>query len=291
MKRISVFFLAFILITSCSDKDDEKEVLLETITSAAVAFAYEGQELTEFLNSPERAYISGYFYFEPSLADDIVFGLDIEWFEGVDNPIHFEGADWMALAGVQRTGILWVRYGASENLTGTPTINENWEIRDLGQELLPNNWYQMTITADFGIREFISVRLVGGNLDAEIDLRGLPLDYPNYIPFDKPSLTYYTHALRSRNFSPDNEGGTKVYFDDLELGLTTNTGNLVLFRNGYESQSQIQVIPLASPVIPMDNITENLWYFENDNAKVSITSELARTGQRAMLCNADLVIE
>lgn len=262
---------------------------MEGITSAVVAFAYQGQELTTFLANPERAYISGYFYFEPDLADDIVFGLDIEWFEGVDNPVNFEGADWMALAGFQRTGIFWARYGASENQTGTPTISENWEIRDIGQELSPNTWYQMIISADFGLREFVSVRLIGGGLDEVIDLSGIPLDYPNFAPFDKPSLTYYTYALRSQNFSPDNQGGTRVYFDDLELGLQTDTGNQVLFQNGFENQNQIQEIPLSLPVILMENITENLWYFENERAKVDITSNIARTGEKSMVCDASLL--
>ena len=291
MKQASILIMALLTSISCSDSENESEQdkLLEGITSAVVAFAYEGPELASFLSNPERAYISGHFFFEPDLADDIVFGLDIEWFEGVDSPIHFEGADWMALAGFQRTGIFWARYGSSENLTGTPTISENWEIRDIGQELTPNTWYQMIITADFGLREFVSVRLIGGGLDEEIDLRDLPLDYPNYAPFDKPSITYYTYALRSQNFSPDNQGGTKVYFDDLELGLETTTGNEVIFQNGFESQNQVQDIPLSLPVILMDNITENLWYFENSKAKVNITTKNPRTGQKSMVCDASLL--
>ncbi len=289
LNRITTYVLALLILASCSNEEAEKDILLEGITSAVVAFAYENPDLTSFLSNPEIAYISGYFFFEPDLADDIVFGLDIEWFEGVDNPIHFEGADWMALAGFQRTGIFWARYGASENLTGTPTISENWEIRDIGQALTPNTWYQMVITADFGLREFVSVRLLGGNLDIEIDLQGLPLDYPNYAPFDKPSITYYTYALRSQNFSPDNQGGTQVYFDDLELGLETGTGNRVIFQNGFETQNQVQDIPLSLPVILMDNITENLWYFENDKAKVRITSENPRTGVKSMVCDASLL--
>ncbi|MDX1314380.1 MAG: hypothetical protein R3356_02660 [Eudoraea sp.] len=289
MNRITTLVLSLLILASCSREDAEKEKLLESITSAVVAFAYEGPEMNSFLSNPERAYISGYFFFEPDLADDIVFGLDIEWFEGVDSPIHFEGADWMALAGFQRTGIFWARYGSSENLTGTPTISENWEIRDIGQELSPNTWYQMVITADFGLREFVSVRLIGGSLDEEIDLQGLPLDYPNYAPFDKPSLNYYTHALRSKNFSPDNQGGTRVFFDDLELGLQTTVGNQVLFRNGFENQNLVQDIPLSSPLILMEDITENLWYFENERAKVGITNEYARSGENSIACNASLL--
>ena len=286
--RPLIYLLLAVFLLACSKDQDPETESLDFITSAAVAFAYDGPELGTFFQNPDRAYVSGYLFFEPDLAEDIIFGLDIEWFEGVENPIHFEGADWMALAGFQRNGIFWFRRGSPENLTGTPTIEERWEIRDIGQELAPNTWYRMTTVADFGKREFVSVTLTGGDIDIEIDLTGFPLDYPNYIPFDKPSLTYYTFALRSREFAEGNPGVTEVYFDDLEIGLLSPTSSSVVFSNGFESQNQIGEIPLELPVSPMDMITENFWYFENDKAKVTITEIYPRTGQKSMRCDADL---
>ncbi|AKA36233.1 hypothetical protein [Flagellimonas lutaonensis] len=286
--RLTKYFIPLLVFIACTEEDDKAPESLEFINSAAVAFAYNGQELDTFFQNPDKAYLSGYLYFEPDLAEDVIFGIDIEWFEGVDNPINFEGADWMALAGFQRNGIFWFRVGALENLSGTPTISENWEIRDINQELEPNTWYKMTIEADFGNREFVSVKLVGGTTDIELDLSGFQLDYPNYIPFDKPSLTYYAFALRSQEFAQGSQGGTDVYFDDLEIGLLQDSGNTVLFNNSFENQDEILEIPFEAPVSPMENITENFWYFENDDAKVSISENYSRTGQKSMLCNADL---
>jgi len=261
---------------------------MELINSAAVAFAYNGSELDSFLQNPDKAYVSGYFYFESDLADDVIFGLDIEWFEGVDNPINFLGADWMALAGFQRNGILWFPIGSPENLTGTPTNTDRWEIRDIGQELSPNIWYKMTIEANFGAREFISLKLEGNGMNIEIDITGFQLEYPNYIPFDKPALTYYTFALRSQEFSPENQGGSKVYFDDIEIGIKSVSGNTILFNNSFENQTQIQEIPFVLPVSPISSIAENFWYFENDDAKINITNTISRTGLKSIECNADL---
>ncbi|MET2983922.1 hypothetical protein [Aureibaculum conchae] len=287
MKQIKYFILSIIFV-ACSNDEGSKSNTLEFINSIAVAFAYSGQELNDFFQNPDKAYVKGYFYFESDLAADVIFGLDIEWLEGVNTPIHFEGADWMSLAGFQRNGTFWFRTGSPENLSGVPTINENWETRDIGQELRPNTWYEMTIAADFGIREFISVKLVGGGIYQEFDLNGFQLDYPNYIPFDKPSLTYYTFAIRSQEFAQGNKGATEVYFDDLEIGLQTLSGNSILFNNSFENQNKISNIPFELPISPIDNVKENFWYLENDGAKINITNNKARTGQKSIVCKADL---
>ena len=46
-----------------------------------------------------------------------------------------------------------------------------------------------------------------------------------------------------------------------------------------------------SSVIPISSIQEDLWYFENENAKCNITSTIARTGNNSILCDADLLIQ
>ena len=295
MKR-ALFTLVFstVLLSCTKDSPSEKgpedsQDLMETITSAAVAFAYEEAELQDFFADPGTAYVRGFFRFPETLKEDVVFGLDIEWFEGVETPIHFEGADWMALAGLSRNGILWIPLGSPENLEGVPTNTDLWEIFDLQYEIQPDTWYEMTVIADFSLREFRSVRLKGPDVDITQDLSGYPLEYPNYIPFDKPSLTYYAFALRSKEFAPENPSGTDVYFDDMEIGIEVNGTLVPLAQNGFEGQARIQDIPLQLPVIPLDNVQQHFWYFENEDAKVSLVDQEGRNGSRALRCDADLL--
>ncbi len=286
--RVAIFLIILgVLSISCSN-DEEAVALMDEITSATVAFAFNGPELDNFFADPTEASVSGYFYFEDTLADDVIFGLDIEWLEGMNNPVNFEGADWMALAGFNRKGILWFPIGSPENRNGVPTDTDLWEIRDIGTELSPNTWYRLTIRADFRLREFHTVQLTGGGIDFEIDISGFPLEYPNYIPFDEPSLTFYTFAIRSREFSPDNSGETRVYFDDIEGRISTANGEVLIFENGFEGQNTIGQIPVSLPVSPMAEVEEDFWYFENEDAKIRLTSRFKRSGEQAMECDASL---
>ncbi|EAR01964.1 hypothetical protein [Maribacter sp. HTCC2170] len=293
MRVLYILLCIVLLHFGCSSDDtiidqDEKE-LMDGILSASVAFTHSDQRIQDFLANPTEAYVSCFFQFPDDLANDIIFGLDMEWIEGVDNPIHVSGGDWMSFAGITREGILWFPIGAPENLLGTPTEPNLWEIHDLNIDLAPNVWYKMTIFADFNKREFISFRLEGNGLDDTQDISGFPLVYPNYIPFDKPSITYYTHASRSKDFAPDNTGGTKVYFDDMEGGILVGDTFETIFSNGFEDQTQITDIPVSLPVIPLSGVTENLFYYENSEAKLQFTSTVSRTGNQSMVCDASLV--
>ncbi|SFR47199.1 hypothetical protein SAMN04490243_1895 [Robiginitalea myxolifaciens] len=291
------FVLFFILLVACSTDNEnpqervpeEPETLLDAIVSASVAFSYSGQEVQDFVLAPGQAYVSGYFYFEEDLAEDVIFGLDIEFLEGVENPLRFEGADWMALAGFTRSGLLWFPVGLPENLEGMPTPTENWVVEDLGITLQPGTWYKMTITCDFEALEFISVRLEGGGIDTTVDISGNQLEYPNYAPFDKANLTAYTFALRGQEFAPTNPEGFNVYFDDVEMGVQTSaTDFTVVFTDGFESQSDVREIPITDVPIPLETIPEHTWYLENDDAKLSISDHYARTGNYSLECSADL---
>jgi len=291
MKAI-IIISSLILMTACSSDDGaNREVQrLESINSAVVAFEYQSTEMENFLSQPDRAYISGYFMFEDDLADDVIFGLDIEWFEGVNNPLNFEGADWMGLAGINRNGILWYPEGWPTNKKGTPTEVTNWQIKDLGFIPEPNTWYQMRIEVDFSKLEFVSFSISGDGVQIVEDLSGEQLDYPNFIAFDEPSITLYTFSLRSKEFAPENAGSAKVFFDDIESGIWDGQQWVSTFTNGFENQNEVIPIPIELPVIPMDNISENTWYLENDDAKTTIVSNNARSGSLSILCDADLTI-
>jgi len=291
MKTFFLVSLCF-LITACGSNDTNPEVqLLESINSAVVAFEYKSAEMENFLSQPNRAYISGYFMFENDLANDVIFGLDIEWFEGVNNPLNFEGADWMGLAGINRDGILWYPEGLPTNKNGIPTEETNWQIKDLGFIPEANTWYQMRIEVDFSKLEFISFKITGDGIDIFEDLSGEQLDYPNFIPFDDPSITLYAFSLRSKEFAPENEGSAKVFFDDIESGIWDGQQWITTFNNGFENQNEIIPIPVELPVIPLSNVTENTWYFENDDAKTTIVNKNARSGSSSLLCDADLITQ
>jgi len=290
MKKIILIVFVITSFISCTKEEDvvSPPELLDAITSSSIAFRYSSDELQNFFQNPTKAYISGYFYFEPDLAEDIIFGFDIEWSEGEDNPLHFKGADWMSLAGFTRNGVLRFPIGSPVNLNGTPTNTTNWLERKTGVTLKPNQWYKMTITADFQLREFSSVKLEGNGIEVEENLEGIQLEYPNYIPLDKPSLTFYCLALRAKDFSPNNQGGTKIYFDDIEGGILFDSKYKIVFSDGFENQNSIQSIPFTLPISPLDNIKENYWYFENDNAKIKISQNIKRNGIHSLECDASL---
>ena len=291
----SYYLLLCCLLFSCSSEEESTmsenppAQLLDAIVSASVAFSYSGEEVQAFLAEPNQAYVSGYFVFEDNLAEDIVFGLDIEMLEGLENPIRFEGADWMALAGFTRTGQLWFPIGLPENREGVPTTTDNWIVQDLGLTLQPNTWYKMTITCDFNALEFVSVRLEGGEIDRTVDISGNPLEYPNYAPFDQANLTAYTFALRGQEFAPNNTPGFNVYFDDVEMGIQTAADTFTLvFSDGFELQSSVPEIPILGLPVPLATIPEHSWFLENEAAKLSISDRFARSGSYSLECSADL---
>ncbi|MEM9001441.1 MAG: hypothetical protein AAGB24_14355 [Bacteroidota bacterium] len=292
MKRLC---LALLFMLFACDNEQENSVtaetteLLDAIVSSAVAFSHSDLGAQSFFETPTLAYVSGHFYFEDDLAPDIIFGLDIELLEGLEDPVRFEGADWMALAGFDRTGRLWFPVGYPENREGIPTNTDNWMVQDFEVDLQPNTWYKMTIQCDFDMLEFVSIRLEGGGVDKTLSITGNPLEYPNYAPFDKASLTAYTFALRGVEFAPENEAGFEVYFDDIEMGIQSGTGQFtVIFEDGFENQVTVGDIPITNIPIALDSITEALWYLENEDAKLLVTDAMARTGQHSLKCIADL---
>ena len=290
MRSLYILVLSLILLACESDNpsSNPENGLLESITSASVIFVHSDGQLQDFLQEPGLAFISGHFLFAADLAPDVIFGLDIEHLEGVSEPIRFEGADWMALAGFSRNGTLWFPIGSPENLDGVPTPTEKWEIRDFGVELQPNVWYKMTIVCDFENLQFVSVRLEGGGTDKTLSLSGLPLEYPNYAPFDKASLTGYTFALRGTEFAPDNQPGFDVYFDDIQMGIETSTGFKIILTDGFENQVSVNEIPIADIPIPLSGIEENRWYLENEDAKLEISNTVKKSGNQSLKCSADL---
>ena len=254
--------------------------------SGTVLFIHSSPSVQNWLEEPKKSFVQAYFMFPADFASDIIFGIDQEFIEGVDDPIHFPGADWMALVGLTRTGMLNIPVGTEESLNGTPSDASVWKIIDLDIELQPNTWYLMRETADFQSRRFESFTLTGPNVNITIDLSQYYVDYPNYIPIDNRSLTYYVYAIRMSPYVQP--GSTSIYFDDVTAGIETNEGYEIILFEGFELQKDIPDLPITLPVTPLSDIQELYWYKENEDAMVQITGNTVRSGEYSCLCNATL---
>lgn len=257
--------------------------------SAATAFVFTDPDVTDFLAAPQQAYMQAYFRFPSDLAPDVWFGIDQELFEGVDQPRVFEGADWMGFFALNRGGELGIPVGSAASHAGQPDDAADWVIQDLGITLSPDTWYLIRGEVDFANRTFTSVRVSGPGVDVTADLTPNLLSYPNYLPFDQPSLTFYVFSLRTQDAKQP--GSTVVYFDDVEAGIQTPTGLQTVFSDGFEQQSAIGDVPITLPVIPMADITEFLWYKEQEGALLSLSNLTQRAGNFSVACDASLLVQ
>jgi len=275
---MTLLILSLVLLSGCNFFRERSRL------SGAVMFIYSQGSVQEWLEHPKKSYVQAYFYFPPDLGSDIIFGVDQEMLEGVDNPIHFPGADWMALVGLTREGVLWIPIGTEDALNGTPSDASVWDVIDLDVILQPNTWYFMRETADFQTRRFESFSLKGPNVNITVDLSDYNVDYPNYIPLDNRMLTYYVYAIRVN----DNVGCTNVYFDDVEAGIETANGFETIMRDGFETQQKIPDIPVVLPVTHVSNLREYYWYKENEKALLRIVNTVSHSGSFSCLCNVTL---
>jgi hypothetical protein len=238
--------------------------------SGAVALVRQSAGAQAFLAKPGVGYIQAYFRFGTDMPDDVIIAIDEEMQEGVTQPLHYAGADWMALVGVQRAGGVWVTAGTDATMKGTPSTARNWKIYDLKTRLQSDTWYRMRIEADFGNRHFRSFSIDGGDLSRTIDLSQLTLDYPNYMPFSAASLSYFVVAMRSRDMM-HRRGTPLVYFDDVEGGSIAPDGTEQrLFSDGFETQESVTSQPLSAPVINLDVYRDGRWFLERDESRFTI---------------------
>ncbi len=292
--RMRSLVLLFIIVFACrcSDTSAELPEFVDERLSAAVSYVKDDPLVEAFLAEPDKAFIKGHFLFEKDLAEDVIMGFDIEWFEGVENPIYISGGDWMAFAGFTPSGHLWVPVGSPENLQGIPTMGDNVEVYETKGELEPNVWYEMTIECNYKTRTFESVTLTGGALDVRFDLDGVALEYPNYVSFDKSTITIYCFASRSVVLAGENkEGNSKVYFDDVEAGIWTGSDFEEVFTNGFEEPNALETAPydFNADVNPLDEVNEGVWFSENEDARLEFSQKLSRSGDFSLECDASLV--
>ena len=261
--------------------------------SSAVALVNEGGEIKSFLKQPGVSFVQAYVRFNSDLPEDVIFGIDQEFIEGVANPVYIKGGDWMSLVGMQRTGVIWVAVGTDETLKGEPSKERTWQILDLGQNLQPDVWYRFRIEVDFSTRHFQKFTVDGPGVSKTFDLTAYKLDYPNYMPFSDRTMSFFAFAMRSRGLmksgsTPD--GKPLVYFDDISGGpMTKESQEIVVFQNGFEEQIEIGKQPITLPVIDLKKYEQGRWYLERDESLFTVQrAAFARSGDFVGVADASI---
>ena len=252
--------------------------------SGAVGFA----EDVRFLSHPGPAYVEAYVRFGADLPADVIMFVDQELLEGVSNYRWTKGGDWMAFVGFQRNGTVWVGGGSEEALAGTPSRERNWKLFELGRELQPDTWYRVRVTADFASRGFLGFEIEGGGLARRLDLSGIPLDYPNYIPFDRGSMIYLVGAVRAREWATQ-PGRPLIFFDDVSGVVVDGSDEREIFHNDFESQTEVWPQPVTLPDVNLDRYTMGRWYQENEASLFWIERKsFARSGDAVGVADVTL---
>lgn len=273
-----IAFLAFKLYASSPDAQ----------LSAVVALVSKGPSVEKFLEAPGTSFIEANFYIPDGLAEDVIFGVDQELIEGVDRPLYIKGGDWMGLVGLQRSGNVWIAAGTHETMQGKPSQDRAWKIESLGQPLKPNTWYQIRCESDFGKRSFKSMQVKGPGLNKSLTLDHFKLDYPNYMPFDARSMSYYVFAMRGRSMMKT-RGTPLVYFDDVKGGVESNGKSTVIFQSSFEDQAVAETQPVTLPVIKLAKYRQNHFYLEREESKFRIErAPFALSGKCVGVADVDL---
>jgi hypothetical protein len=262
---------------------------LQSRLSMAVAEVSTGTEVLSFLQKPGAGYVQTFVRFGADMPDDVIMTLDQEFIDGVSSPFYVSGGDWMALVGVQRSGLLWVAAGTDATMHGIPSTARNWQIKSLGTRLQPNVGYLLRIVADFGSRHFNRFTISGPGINKTVDLSNYTLDYPNYMPFNSRMMTYYVGAMRSASMAT--QTGTPVaYFDDVSGGtFWPNGSDHQLFVSGFETQSAVTAQPLTPVPMKVSSYIQGQWYLERAESLFTIQKvSFGHSGPSVGVANARL---
>ncbi|MCB9757964.1 MAG: hypothetical protein H6753_06055 [Candidatus Omnitrophica bacterium] len=269
-----------------------------------VIFEKESKLTQEFLDNPNYSFVETYVYFKDTLSESTIFGIDQEFFEGLDNPIHFKGADWMGLVGLQRSGRIWIAAGHPAGFDGTPSKERNWKFAQLPQALKPNTWYRLHSVVDYNNRKFVNFTIEGPGIHETLDLSAYILDYPNYLPFDKRALTYLTWTMDGRSIGGQPKKDSAVYFDDLRYGFCKEISSdapephypeITLYKDDFENISKefakqpIEMSDWVNGRLSLAKYQRRKWYLERDVARVRIIqADFARSGIHVVESDATL---
>ncbi len=223
-------------------------------------------EIEQWMGAPGVSRMESQVRFSPDLPSDVVFGIDQEFLEGGLEPLRFVGADWMAMAGVTRDGILSVRVGTEEEINGTPAVDSIWESFDLGVSLVPDTWYLLQLEVDFGTLEYISFTISGPGVNIVTDLSGLYVSFTEFLPSDVPALMMFVWAARSPMGPVHTEGLPVIRFDDVRAGFDVNNTTHWELDSSFEQQNEIGNQPDSVNGFEISNYAEGQWYLERIGA-------------------------
>lgn len=251
--------------------------------SAVISVLYSTPEAKEWLSNPEKAYIEAYFIFPPDLAEDVLFGPSLEFWEGKESYIYGSSLAWMATAFISRSGLLVINSGGKDYRQGSTGILTNITLQ-------PNTWYKLSEDLDFGQRKYTSFNVSGAGIDKTIDLSLYDIcisDESLKGTFPGPALTFYTGAGKISL----KEGGNVVYSDNVETRIEASGGYKAVLKDGFESQNELlgwdfnndgkidqTDVSLASNLTSWN---EGLWYKEHPTSLTSIVTEPVFEGVRA----------
>lgn len=248
------------------DGNDDISGDAETTFSAIVTPQHSSPEVLAFLQTPGLAYMTAAVRFAPDLATDVIFGIDQEFIEGLDDPLRYAGADWMGLLGVSREGLLAVRVGTASERLGTPGADPQWDVRDLGVTLEPDTWYAMSSVVNFDTREFVSFTLEGPGLAVTVDLSGLSLSYAEYAPTPAPALGNFLWAARVLGDGAPLEGDLRVDFDSVAAGIDVDGAVVWTSYSDFENGQPIIAQPAGEGGLDVSRLDEGAWYFDRPGA-------------------------
>jgi hypothetical protein len=277
----TAFAVALILIIASVDAllDSSRTItnsgtIMTGRLSAVVSILYSTPEAKEWLSDPGKAYIEAYFMFPPDLAEDVLFGLDLEFWEGKQNYVYNSSLAWMGTAFISRGGLLGINSGGKDYRQGGIGILANVTLQ-------PNTWYKLSEELDFAGRKYLSFNVTGVDVNKTINLRDYDIDISDESlkgTFPGPALTFYTGACKTSL----KEGGNIVYSDSVEARIETGTGYKTVLKDGFEGQNELiswdfdhdgdidmDDVRLASNVT---NWNEGSWYQEHPTSLTSIVA-------------------
>jgi hypothetical protein len=244
--------------------------------SALVSILYSTPEAKEWLAKPKKAYIEAHFMFPPDLAEDTLFGLDLEfWEDNTDkqNYVYRPATAWMATAFISRDGLLII------NSNGGEEYSQSYAVIYMNITLKPNVWYKLYEELDFGRRKYLVFGVQGQGIETSVNLEQYDICISNESlagTFAGPSLTFYTGAVKISK----KEGGNIVYSDNVEARIETSKGYLVVFKDGFENQDKLnnwdfnQDGKIDQKDAEVASLTENwqegIWYKEHPTSLTSI---------------------
>jgi len=243
-----------------------------TTFSAIMSVLTTAGNIEAWLAAPTVSHLESDVRFGASLPDDVFFGMDQEFLEGGLKPLRFKGVDWMAIVGINRTGLLSVSIGSADQLNGIPSSNTVWKTFDLGVTLQPDTWYKIHTTVNFGTLEFVSFRITGPGVDVTQDLSGLNVTYEEFLPSNVPALTFFMWAARLPTSVDLNEGLPVVEFDNVRSGFEYQGQIEWAMNSGFDTQTVIPTQPKSVNGFELTKYKEGDWYLERIGASAWIES-------------------